>query len=192
MCSEVFDHTSIIRFLERRFGVRASRTSCAVAPRGLRRPDLGLRLRSSTNDSVPRAAGTAGYAPPDDQRHPDYVPKPPRDGDLPTQEPGTRRARAVSYDLRVEGRFAPGTLNLRFTAAGPLGAAFQVRSSSTRPGHGPTRSARGHRSRPRSRRRPAATTTPFTDPTAFIESSPGPPHAPEWMSPACPVAPNSR
>ena len=81
-----------------------------------------------TDNSVPRLPSTAGYAPPDDQRHPDYVPKPPRDGDLPTQEPGTRRARAVSYDLRVEGRFAPGTLNLRFTAAGPLGAAFQVRS----------------------------------------------------------------
>ena len=44
VCSEIFDHTSIIRFMERRFGVQRAE-HLALAARRLRRPDLRLRLR---------------------------------------------------------------------------------------------------------------------------------------------------
>ena len=43
VCSEVFDHTSIIRFMEQRFGVHEPNIT-PVAPGRLRRPDLGVRL----------------------------------------------------------------------------------------------------------------------------------------------------
>lgn len=126
VCSEVFDHTSILRFMEQRFGVLEPnispwrRTVCGDLTAAF---DFGR-----TDASVPSLPSTGGYAPPDHRRHTSYVPKPPLDGELPTQEPGTRRARAVGYDLHADGRFAPGTLSMRFTAAALLGAAFQVRS----------------------------------------------------------------
>lgn len=126
VCSEVFDHTSILRFMEQRFGVLEPnispwrRTVCGDLTAAF---DFGR-----TDASVPSLPSTAGYAAPDHRRHTSYVPKPPLDGELPTQEPGKRRARAVGYDLHADGRFAPGTLSMRFTAAGLLGAVFQVRS----------------------------------------------------------------
>jgi phospholipase C len=126
VCSEVFDHTSILRFMEQRFAVMEPNISPwrrAVCG------DLTAAFNFGEPDaSVPPLPSTAGYAPSDDQRHTSYIPKPPSTGALPAQEPGTRQARAVGYDLRAHGRFAPGSLTLRLTAAGALGAAFQVRS----------------------------------------------------------------
>ena len=50
--SQVFDHTSLIRFIEQRFGRDVSggligAEHHAVAPRRVRRPDLGLQLRDA-------------------------------------------------------------------------------------------------------------------------------------------------
>ena len=42
---------------------------------------------------------TAAYVPPDNVRHPDYVPTPPTTQALPKQEPGVRPARAVPYEF---------------------------------------------------------------------------------------------
>ena len=78
VCSETFDHTSIIRFMERRFGV-AGAEHLALAAGDLRRPDLGVRLRPAATPGPPACPDTDAYEPPDNDRHPDYVPKPPAD-----------------------------------------------------------------------------------------------------------------
>ena len=69
VCSETFDHTSIIRFMERRFGVQRAQ-HLAVAPRGVRRPDLRVRLQPARTPRPPPLPGTDGYEPPDQRPAP--------------------------------------------------------------------------------------------------------------------------
>jgi phospholipase C len=126
--SEVFDHTSLIRFLERRFGV--------VEPNitGWRRAVAGDLTSAfnfeSPNDAIVALPSTAAYEPPNQNRYPDYVPTPPANQALPEQEPGTRPARALPYELHVEGEVnaSEGGLRLFFRNKGKAGAVFQVRS----------------------------------------------------------------
>ena len=75
---------------------------------------------------------TAAYVPPDNQRHPDYVPTPPTEQALPQQEQGTRPARAVPYELHVHGAadLSTGVFNIDFRNAGKT-AVFQVRSGNS-------------------------------------------------------------
>jgi phospholipase C len=131
VCSEVFDATSIIRFIERRFGVDE--------------PHISAWRRSVCGDltsafdfeqrqySVPTLPSTAGYLPPDDQRHPSYVPVPPAVGSLPAQEPGVRPARPLPYDLRADGVIGNGTATIAFASRGSAGAVFHVTSTSSAP-----------------------------------------------------------
>ena len=132
--SEVFDHTSLIRFLERRFGIlEPNITPWRRAVVG----DLTSAFNFATpNDATVPLPSTVAYAPPDDDRHPDYVPTPPTDQALPVQEPGTRPARPLPYELHVDGEVdAPqGGIQLFFRNTGKAGAVFQVRS-----GNGQTR-----------------------------------------------------
>ncbi len=125
--SQVFDHTSIIRFIERRFGVHEPNISPwrrAVSGDLTSAFDFG---RSNTRPaSLP---STAGYVPPDDKRHPDYTPAPPASPVLPRQERGSRPARALPYDLSVNA--ARGTVTF---ASGPkAGACFYVTSTAAAP-----------------------------------------------------------
>jgi phospholipase C len=57
------------------------------------------------------------------------VPTPPANQALPKQEPGTRPARALPYDLHVHGEAndLQGTVELRFRNSGKAGAVFHVR-----------------------------------------------------------------
>ena len=131
--SEVFDHTSLIRFIERRFGpdypgLRESN----ITP--WRRTVCG-DLTSAFNFETPNAArvplpSTVAYVPPDANRHPDYVPTPPAEQALPVQEEGVRPARAVPYELHVRAtaNLSDGTLKIHFANTGKAGAVFQVRS----------------------------------------------------------------
>ena len=76
VCSETFDHTSIIRFMEQRFGVHEPNIS-PVAARRLRRPDLGVRLlhvRRAPPRPCPAPRRTSRRTP---IAMPDYVPTPP-------------------------------------------------------------------------------------------------------------------
>ena len=128
VCSEVFDHTSIIRFIERRFGVTEPHISAwrrAVCGDLTSAFDFAHR-----NPSVPTLPSTAGYVPPDDQRHDSYFPAPPAAGSLPTQEPGVRPARPLPYDLRADGVISGGTATITFVSRGTIGAVFHVTSSS--------------------------------------------------------------
>jgi phospholipase C len=129
VCSETFDHTSIIRFVERRFGVREPnitawrRSVCG---------DLTSAFDFTRTDThVPRLPDTAAYEPPDRERHPDYVPAVPATGVLPKQEHGLRPARALPYDLAADARVTGDRLTLAFANHGRAGAAFTVTAPSS-------------------------------------------------------------
>jgi phospholipase C len=132
VCSEVFDHTSIIRFLERRFDVfEPSITPWRRAVCG----DLTSAFDfAAAHTTVPPLPGTAGYAPPDRLRHPDVVPVPPTDQALPTQEPGTRRARPLPYRLEASASVSPQKVTLQLANHGRTGAVFHLRSWDADPG----------------------------------------------------------
>jgi phospholipase C len=125
--SQVFDHTSLIRFLERRFGVvEPNITPWRRAVTG----DLTSAFNfESPNNALATLPSTASYEPPNQDRYPDYVPTPPANQSLPQQEPGTRPARALPYELYVDGAVNSGqeTLELAFRNSGKAGAAFHVR-----------------------------------------------------------------
>ena len=129
VCSETFDHTSVIRFIEKRFGVAEPNiTPWRRAICG----DLTAAFDFSRTDTrVPGLPPTDGYQPPDRDRHSDYVPVPPADPSLPRQEPGTRPARPLAYDLSADATVGArhATLTLEFATHGALGANFHVRSS---------------------------------------------------------------
>ena len=116
--SEVFDHTSVVRFLERRFGV----TEPNITP--WRRAICGDLTSAfnfkSPNDSKATLPSTVAYTPPNDQRQPSYVPTPPTTQAMPVQETGVRSARPVPYILNVAAQvgFADGTLTLTFGNSG--------------------------------------------------------------------------
>jgi phospholipase C len=126
--SEVFDHTSLIRFIEQRFGV----TEPHISPwRRAICGDLTSALDfGQSNPSVPGLPSTAAYVPPDDKRHPSYIPVPPATGSLPKQEPGLRPARPLPYDLAADAAIAVGTATVRFANRGTAGAVFHVTSVS--------------------------------------------------------------
>jgi phospholipase C len=83
------------------------------------------------NDSLPQLPSTAGYVPPDQNRHPDYVPAVPSTQSVPKQEPGVRAARALPYELfvRASADGAQGMLTMRFVNTGRRGAVFLVYSA---------------------------------------------------------------
>jgi phospholipase C len=129
VCSEVYDHTSIIRFIEKRFGVHEPnispwrRTVCG---------DLTSAFNFARSEPrLPALPETDGYLPPDRVRHPDYVPTPPANPTMPTQEHGLRPARALPYDLAADGRVdaASGRLRVDFASHGRAGAHFYVTSA---------------------------------------------------------------
>ncbi|WP_026421693.1 phosphocholine-specific phospholipase C [Actinokineospora inagensis] len=127
VCSEVFDHTSIVRFMERRFGVHEPN----ISP--WRRSVCGDLTSafdfSRTDTKVPALPDTAGYLPPDNKRHPDYVPAVPANPSLPKQERGLRPARPLPYNLSVDAVAAADHLALSFANHGHAGATFHVTSA---------------------------------------------------------------
>jgi phospholipase C len=132
--SEVFDHTSMIRFLEKRFGVEEPNITA------WRRAVTGDLMSAfdftKPNAAVMRLPSTVGYRPPDGERHPDYKPAPPPAQKMPVQEAGTRPARALPYSLGVGVRAdrQQRTVELRLQNAGTAGAVFHVRSGDGKSG----------------------------------------------------------
>jgi phospholipase C len=133
--SEVFDHTSLIRFVQKRFGTARAPldepniTAWRSAVCGDLTSAFDFTNASGTAVTLP---ATAAYAPPDAQRHDSYIPLPPVVQSLPTQEQGTRPARALPYVLNVNAttNLASGEITLEFMNTGHRAAVFHVRSSS--------------------------------------------------------------
>ncbi|MFJ9707773.1 phosphocholine-specific phospholipase C [Streptomyces sp. NPDC101234] len=129
VCSETLDHTSIIRFMENRFGVHEPN----ISPwRRAISGDLTAAFDFSRKDTKPVALPTTdGYQPPDKNRHPDYVPTPPANPVLPRQERGSRPTRPLKYAPVVDGSLdaATGKFTLAFASGAHAGAAFLVTSN---------------------------------------------------------------
>ncbi|MFM0730953.1 phospholipase C, phosphocholine-specific [Paraburkholderia sediminicola] len=121
VCSEVFDHTSVLQFLEARFGVaepnisKWRRAVCGDLTSAFDfsgRPDT-----EAVSFTVPQHISSSGLA---------Y--QVPAQQTMPVQEPGTRRARALPYEMYVNSRIAghDGNVWLDFANTGDVGAAFYV------------------------------------------------------------------
>src|SRR5262245_58870744 len=106
--SQVFDHTSLIRFIEARFAggnpalIEGNITPCPRAVAG--------DLTSAFDFEHPNAwenillPDTESWEPNDFVRHHDQPPKPQSKQIMPAQETGSRPARALPYTLHAEGR----------------------------------------------------------------------------------------
>ena len=137
--SEVFDHTSLIQFIEQRFAhhhhglIETNITPWRRAVSGDLTSAFDFKSPSSAKASLP---STASYVPPDNVTHDDLVPSVPAKQALPKQERGVRPARAVPYDLRAVGEadVADGDVQIRFGNSGKSAAVFQVRSGNTQAG----------------------------------------------------------
>jgi len=123
--SETFDHTSVIRFMEERFGVvEPNITPWRRAVAG----DLTSAFDfSRTEPELPALPDTSAWKPFDDKRHPSYRPVAPARGTMPSQEPGVRPARPTGYDLDVFERQARGAVSAEVINKGGLGAHLQAR-----------------------------------------------------------------
>ena len=132
--SQVFDHTSLIRFIAARFGTPAfPLTETNITPwRQTVSGDLTSAFNfASPHNAVATLPSTAGYVPPTSARQPNYTPTPPAVQALPAQEPGQRKARALPYQFNANAiRFGVGEVQIAFSNTGTVGAAFQVRDGS--------------------------------------------------------------
>ena len=129
--SQLFDHTSVLRFLETRFGVAEPN----ISP--WRRAICG-DLTSIFDFDVPHATRletdwlaalplVAGYVA-ETERLCKTAPAPAiaTSKTVPTQEPGTRSARPLPYRFAVEPMWSAAGLTLRFVNDGSVGVVFGV------------------------------------------------------------------
>jgi phospholipase C len=136
--SEVFDHTSLIQFIEQRFGGGERVREPNITP--WRRAVAGDLTSAfdfrSLDDKRVQLPDTGAFLPPDTDRHPDFKPAVPARQTMPRQEPGVRPARAVPYELQATATvdLADRKVAIRFASTGRAAAVFQVRSGSNTAG----------------------------------------------------------
>ncbi len=117
--SEVFDHTSVLRFLELWTGVREPnisewrRTVCG---------DLSSVFDFSTVGTPPKLAEPEEVPPPIER----WKPAPPTTQSLPEQEPGSRPARPLPYQPAVSAVLTRSTLRVTLANSGAASAHFAV------------------------------------------------------------------
>ncbi len=123
--SQVFDHTSVAMFLEKRFGV----TNPSISPwhRAVC-GDLTSAFDFATpNDTTfPALPSTANYAASDAAQAKLPAPQAPSVPEPLFQEAGTRPSRALPYVLNVTLATAPGKASLTFVNAGTQATVFHV------------------------------------------------------------------
>ncbi|MGC5362906.1 phosphocholine-specific phospholipase C [Streptomyces sp. DT24] len=119
VCSEVFDHTSVIRFLERWTGVREPNisdwrrtvtgdlTSAFDFGRAGRRPDM------ARPGAVPAFSGR-------------WSPRPPLAQRMPVQEAGTRPARPLPYQPDAQATTVKGAVRIALRNTGRSSAHFTL------------------------------------------------------------------
>ena len=125
--SQVFDHTSVGQFLEKRFDIQIP----AISP--WHRAVCGdltsaFDFKHPNGTKLPRLPKTRGSAAiiANITRLPTQVP--PATPEPLFQEPGTRPSRALAYELHAEGKFDSTAQQMRvnFRNSGRLGAVFHV------------------------------------------------------------------
>lgn len=131
--SQVFDHTSVIQFIEKRFGVH----EINISPwrRAVAGDLTSLFNFVNPNEGRSHLPSTSGYLPPQNELAGGDTTtfQPTLNGliiGVPKQEHGVRPARALPYTLDVHGSvsLATGTISLEFSNTGKATAVFQVRS----------------------------------------------------------------
>ncbi len=124
--SQVFDHTSVIRFMEQRFGVlEPNITPWRRAVCG----DLTSAFDFSTHDARPFAGAlpdTGAAAARARLLAAAALPLVPAPAPPPVQEVGTRPSRALPYALQVHERVLPYQIALSFVNTGTAAAVFHV------------------------------------------------------------------
>jgi phospholipase C len=125
--SQVFDHTSVGQFLEKRFGIHIPAISPwhrAVSGDLTSAFDF-LNPNQAPFPELPREANSAAVIARIEQLP---KPAPPEAAERLFQEPGVRRSRALPYELQVHSRLAPKSriLTLKFHNIGRVGAVFHV------------------------------------------------------------------
>ncbi|WP_326616831.1 phospholipase C, phosphocholine-specific [Streptomyces decoyicus] len=134
VCSEVFDHTSIIQFMERRFGVHEPHISpWRRAICGDLTSAFDFSLKHTKHAPLP---STDAYEPPDKERHSSYTHTPPANPALPQQEKGTKPTRPLPYTPLVTAAVKPssGNITLTFAPGNDTGACFLVTSGNRQDG----------------------------------------------------------
>lgn len=133
--SETFDHTSVLRFLEKRFGVMEPNIGAwRRAVCGDLTSTLDFAARDPLWPALPDMSGAIAGADAACKLQPPRAPGRPA---MPRQESGRRPARALPYALHVRGRARTesGGYALEFVNDGAVGAGFNVYSG--RRGAGP-------------------------------------------------------
>jgi phospholipase C len=122
--SEVFDHTSVGRFLEKRFGIHID----AISPWhrevcGDLTSAFDFERADSARPVLPDTSGFAKLEASQRALPPVVAPT----GRQPLfQEPGTRKSRALPYELDVGADLVDGQVNLVFRNTGARAAVFHV------------------------------------------------------------------
>ncbi|WP_031087689.1 phosphocholine-specific phospholipase C [Streptomyces sp. NRRL WC-3549] len=119
VCSEVFDHTSVIRLLERWTGVKEPNIS---AWRRQVTGDLTSAFDFTRARRQPRTARPAAIPPMSGR----WRPEPPADQRMPVQEPGTRPARPLPYQPDAQARRVDGELRVLLSNTGRSSAHFAL------------------------------------------------------------------
>jgi phospholipase C len=144
-CSQVFDHTSVIQFIEKRFGVTETHiTPWRRAISGDLTSALNFRVADprppklpNTDSFVSFVSGgaltpvTPAMIEAGKQPAPNIPIAVPSVQTMPAQEPGVRPARALPYRLTADASvdIAAQTVSLTFENDGTVGAFFHVRSA---------------------------------------------------------------
>ena len=137
--SELFDHTSVLRFLEKRFGVAEPnispwrRATCGDLtsmfdfdiPYEARLDTRWTAALPSVADYIEETEELCAHAPP---------PAIATSEGVPEQEHGTRPARPLPYRFSVEPVWRESELTLRFVNDGPVGVIFGVQDEIAFPG----------------------------------------------------------
>jgi phospholipase C len=131
--SQVFDHTSLIRFLEARFArhhpdlIESNTTPWRRAVTG----DLttAFDFVKPNGRAKPRLPSTLAFLPPDLVRHDDLAVVSPAQPSLQEQESGVRPARLLPYEWHAQGSVSAvdGSFVIAFDNNGSAGAVFHVR-----------------------------------------------------------------
>ncbi|WP_420998048.1 phosphocholine-specific phospholipase C [Cupriavidus sp. 30B13] len=127
--SEVFDHTSVIRFIEARFGVREPNISAwrrAVCGDLTSLFDFATPNHADALAGLPATAAQAARARALPGTRTPAIPAMAALPALPEQAAGTRPSRALPYELHAHASAGGGTLRLDFANTGRAGAVFHV------------------------------------------------------------------
>ncbi|RZS89820.1 phospholipase C [Motilibacter rhizosphaerae] len=131
--SELFDHTSLIRFLEKRFGAgNPDLVESNITP--WRRAVVGdltsaFDFESPGTTTALALPETDSLKPQDLTRQPDEELTKPADQQVPPQERGVRPARALPYEVHADGVVRAGALHLTIANTGDAAVVLQLRSA---------------------------------------------------------------